>query len=228
MRPTAPALVLFDIDGTLLRKAGPHHRRALEAAIRRVTGLETTTDGIPLSGMLDPDILGIMMRRAGASRRAMRDALPSIIESAQRIYARTCPVLERRTCPGVRQALRRFERRGMVMALVTGNLTRIGWKKVERAGLRDFFDFGAFGEMARTRAGLARLAIRQARREGRIRAGTPITLIGDTPADVIAARANGVRAVAVATGLASTVELERERPDILLEDLRSIEPGMLL
>ena len=43
----APALVLFDIDGTLLRRAGPHHRTALIDAIHRVTGVRTTTDGIP-------------------------------------------------------------------------------------------------------------------------------------------------------------------------------------
>ena len=52
----APALALFDIDGTLLRRAGPHHREALVEAVRRVTGFDTTTDGIPLYGMLDPDI----------------------------------------------------------------------------------------------------------------------------------------------------------------------------
>ena len=61
-------LVLFDIDGTLVRRAGPHHRDALMEGVRRVTGLETTTAGIPLQGMLDPDILTIMLRKAGASR----------------------------------------------------------------------------------------------------------------------------------------------------------------
>ena len=29
------ALVLFDIDGTLLRRAGPHHREALVKAVRK-------------------------------------------------------------------------------------------------------------------------------------------------------------------------------------------------
>src|SRR5215472_15497051 len=62
------ALVLFDIDGTLVRRAGPHHREALVRGVRRVTGLETTTEGVPVHGMLDPDILTIMMRRAGAGR----------------------------------------------------------------------------------------------------------------------------------------------------------------
>ena len=63
------ALVLFDIDGTLVRRAGPHHREALVHGIRRVTGLETTTDGIPVQGMLDPDILTLMMRQAGLRGR---------------------------------------------------------------------------------------------------------------------------------------------------------------
>ena len=59
------ALVLFDIDGTLVRRAGPHHREALVHGIRRVTGLNTTTEGIPVQGMLDPDIVTVMMRQLG-------------------------------------------------------------------------------------------------------------------------------------------------------------------
>ena len=59
--PPATALILFDIDGTLIRRAGPHHRQVLVDAVRRVTGLDTTTDHIPVHGMLDPDILRRMM-----------------------------------------------------------------------------------------------------------------------------------------------------------------------
>ena len=46
--PPAPALVLFDLDGTLVRRTGPRHRQALVDAVRRVTGLETSTDHIPV------------------------------------------------------------------------------------------------------------------------------------------------------------------------------------
>src|ERR1051326_9001717 len=64
-----PALVLFDIDGTLVRRAGPHHRQALVDAVRDIAGLETTTEGIPVQGMLDPDILTTMMLNAGVEQR---------------------------------------------------------------------------------------------------------------------------------------------------------------
>src|SRR3954454_25216647 len=172
--PPADALVLFDIDGTLIRKAGPHHRESLVAAVRKVTGLETTNHSIPTQGMLDRDIIALMLRNAGVSRAFIREHMPEIINQAQDLYMLSCPNLEDRVCPGVRSLLVRLERRAIPTGLVTGNLTRIGWKKMEHAGLRDFFRFGAFAEMASTRAGLVRIGLRQARREGWVHAGTRI------------------------------------------------------
>jgi phosphoglycolate phosphatase-like HAD superfamily hydrolase len=221
------ALVLFDIDGTLVRRAGPHHREALVHGVRRVTGLETTTDGIPVQGMLDPDIVVAMLRRAGAKRALVRETMPEILRAAERHYLRVCPVLEGKLCPGVKAALERLARRGILLGLVTGNLTRIGWRKLERAGLRGYFRFGAFGEMAKTRAGLAKIAIREARRRGWIAHGAPIALIGDAPADILAARANRIRAIAVATGLTPAEELKSHQPDILLKDLRELRLRMV-
>jgi phosphoglycolate phosphatase-like HAD superfamily hydrolase len=121
-----------------------------------------------------------------------------------------------------------LERRGIAMALVTGNLTRIGWKKVEQAGLRRFFESGAFGEMARNRAGLVRMAVTEARRRGRIGRGTPVTYIGDAPNDILAAQAAGVRSIAVATGVVAVEDLRSYSPDILLEDLRGLRVEMVL
>ena len=221
------ALVLFDIDGTLTRRAGPHHRDALAAGIRRVTGLDTTTEGIPVQGMLDPVILATMMRRAGARAAEVREALPAVMRAAERYYLRVCPELRDKHCPGVAPLLDRLTRRNILLALVTGNLTRIGWRKLERAGLRDYFRFGAFGEMAKTRAGLAKMAIRQVRREKLIGRDAPISLIGDATSDVIAAHANGIRAISVQTGITPVEELRPLRPDVLLKDLRELRLWMV-
>lgn len=224
---TYRALTLFDIDGTLVRRAGPHHREALVHAVRRVTGLETTTDGIPVQGMLDPDILTTMMRAAGARQAGIREAMPEILRVAERYYLRICPVLVEKLCPGVEPTLNKLARRGILLGLVTGNLTRIGWRKLERAGLREYFRFGAFGEMARTRGGLARLAIREARRQKWIAPEAPVSLIGDAPADILAARENGIRAISVQTGITPPEELELLRPDVFLKDLRALRLRML-
>src|SRR6202167_5342948 len=96
------ALVLFDIDGTLLRRAGPQHREALAAAVKKITGVTTTTEGVPVAGMLDRDILTAMLRREGASLALIRRHMPAIVEYAQRVYLRTCPDLRKKVCPGAR------------------------------------------------------------------------------------------------------------------------------
>jgi phosphoglycolate phosphatase-like HAD superfamily hydrolase len=222
------AMVFFDIDGTLVRRIGLSHRKALIEAVRRVTGLETSVDGIPLHGMLDPEILTAMMTNAGASRSSARRAMPEIQRHAQTFFVRHCPSLERKVCPGVHRLLERLRGAGVPMGLVTGNFSRIGWKKVERAGLKDHFRLAAFAEMGKDRAALLRLAIRQGRARGWIRKGTHISLIGDTVRDVQAARANGVLAVAVATGLCSMEELAVASPDVLVEDLRALRASVLI
>jgi len=228
MQVSSDALVLFDIDGTLIRRAGPHHRQALVDAIWRTARVETTTEGVPVAGMLDRDILATMMARGGMTPGAIRKAMPAVVERAQAIYVRRAPDLVRKVCPGVRRTLGRLARRGAVIGLVTGNLSRIGWKKMERAGLRPYFRFGAFAELAKDRAGLVRVAIRHARREHWIGRNCSISFIGDHPNDIKAARANGVRAIAVATGLASLEELQAHAPDLILPDLRSLTLEMLL
>jgi phosphoglycolate phosphatase len=222
------ALVLFDIDGTLIRRAGPHHRQALVDAVRGATGVETTTDGVPVAGMLDGEILSMMMQRAGMKPAQIRGAMPEIMRQATVLYAKSCPDLRKKVCPGVRQLLRRLDRRSAAIGLVTGNLSRIAWKKMEHTGLKPYFRFGAFAEHAKDRAGLVRLAVRQALRERWIEKSSRITLIGDHPNDIRAARANKVRVIAVATGLVTIEELAEHSPDILLPDLRSVKLEMLL
>jgi phosphoglycolate phosphatase-like HAD superfamily hydrolase len=218
---------LFDIDGTLVRRAGPHHRAALVEAVREITGLDTTTEGIPVHGMLDPDILRVMMRTAGWDDSRIASVMPGVIVSAQDVYQNSVPDLRDKICPGAPELLSELQRRGIVLALVTGNLTRIGWRKLERAGLRDYFRYGAFGEMAQTRGGLARLAIQRAREEGLIAASSPVSLVGDAAQDVQAARENGIRAIAVRTGITPLEDLKAAGPDLLLDDLTWLEPDRL-
>ncbi|MGP0072954.1 MAG: HAD family hydrolase [Bryobacteraceae bacterium] len=222
------ALVLFDIDGTLIRRAGPHHREALVEAIRRTAHVETSTEGVPVAGMLDRDILSVMMQRAGMPRTAIRRVMPEVVDRAQSIYVRRVPDISKKVCPGVRSLLRRLTARGVVIGLVTGNLSRIGWRKMERAGLRQYFRFGAFAELAHDRAGLVRVAIRRARKERWIGRDGAITLIGDHPNDVLAAKANGIRVVAVGTGIIAQQELQSHSPHIFVPDLRSLKLGDLL
>jgi len=226
------SLVLFDIDGTLTRGVGKHHRAALEAAVLQITGIAATTQGIPVHGMLDRVILTRMLRAAGIPDVEALRVLPNVMEAAQEIYCRTdgpgsVPDLRDKLCPGLPHLLEEMARRNVVLALVTGNLTRIGWHKLARAGIHRHFRFGAFGEMAPKRGDLAKLAIARARTEGLIDAGSRISLIGDAASDVEAAKDAGVQSIAVRTGITPPGELEAAGPDVLLDDLTKLDLAII-
>ncbi len=219
----ATSLVLFDIDGTLTRSAGPHHRAALENAVLQVTGLPATTQGIPVHGMLDNVILTLMLRAAGLGEPEAKRLLPEVMDAAQELYQVGVPDLRDKLCPGVPTVLDELTSRGVVLALVTGNLTRIAWHKLSRAGVGHYFRFGAFGEMAPTRGELAKMAVAQARRENLIGPDARISLIGDAASDVQAAHDAGVQAIAVRTGIAPLEEILAAGPDVLLDDLTRLD-----
>jgi phosphoglycolate phosphatase-like HAD superfamily hydrolase len=222
------SLVLFDIDGTLTRGAGPHHRMALEHAVLQIARIPATTDGIPVHGMLDHVILTLMLQASGIPAAEALRILPEVMCAAQAIYPKLdVPDLREKCCPGVPLILEEMARREMVLALVTGNLTRIAWHKLSCAGIHHHFRFGAFGEMAPTRGDLAKLAIAQARREGLIDSHSKITLIGDATTDVQAARDAGIQSIAVRTGITPCEDLIAAAPDVLLDDLTSLDLGII-
>lgn len=223
------ALVLFDIDGTLVRRAGPHHKQALIQAVKQVTGHSSTLDEVPTHGMLDGDLLRIMLKSLSFEDVEISAALPSLIAAAERCYTENCPAnLTDKVCPGVQPLLEQLNERGIPIGLVTGNFTAIGWKKMELAGLRSYFQLGAFADHGETRAALVAHALRQAADAGWAQSETRVSLIGDHLNDVRAARANGIRAIATATGLCPYEELQAEGPDILVRDLTELSLERLL
>ncbi len=225
----ASAVVFFDIDGTLLRRSGPHHRLALEAATVRVAGVCASTDNVPVQGMMDRKILELMLVNAGMPAGAIAAAMPALVDAAQRLYLADSPyTLRHRVCPGARAALDRLSAGGIPLGLVTGNLSRIGWRKMQRAGLRRYFTFGAFAEEAEDRAGLVKRAVAYARSRGWVGRHTRMWHIGDHENDILAARANGVGSIAVATGLSPARDLSALSPDRLLRDLRALRLEMLV
>ena len=222
-------IVLFDIDGTLLRGAGPQHKNALIEGIRRVTGLETTLDGVATAGTLDRDLITLMLRTVGYSDDQICAVLPEAIIACQAAYLQNCASdLQPFVCTGAREFLEQLRECDAVLGLVTGNLSEIGWRKVELARLRDYFSVGAFSEDGHTRAELAGIAAERARAYCQGTQYCPITLIGDHANDIEAAKANRFRSIAVATGVSPVSELEKFLPDLVVHDLTELPVAKLM
>jgi phosphoglycolate phosphatase len=226
---SASSLILFDIDGTLLRGAGPHHKRALEEAVYEATKVRVSLSDVPTQGALDYDLLRLLLQQAGYAESGMRDLLPDLMERAQDIYLSDSPDdLRPFVCPGVQPLLSSLFNRSIPTGLVTGNLSAIGRRKIELAGLASYFILGAFAEQASTRSELVAVAIADALDRQLIGPNAQISLIGDHPNDVRAAKANRIRAVATATGIATFEELRTEEPDLLVRDLSELSVEALL
>ena len=206
-----------------MRGAGLHHRQALIEGILQVTGHNASFDGISTAGMLDTDLIVTMLQAAGASEIHIRRAHQEVIIACQNTYLSTCTSdLTPFLCAGVAETLCELQSRGAVLGLVTGNLSRIGRKKIELAGLSTYFSVGAFAEDGVTRAQLAQIAVSRAMEQGLVSTDSRISLIGDHRNDVFAAKQNGYQAVAVATGLTSLEELSAAGPDILVRNLTEL------
>ena len=213
-------LVLFDIDGTLMRGAGPQHKEALVEGVRSVLGVTCTLEGIDTSGRLDRDLLWLMLVNAQVGHRKIKPNFRRIMEASQHHYHQKCRVdLSPHVCPDVKDTLELLKAEGIPLGIVTGNLSAIAWRKLELARLDGYFGFGAFAEQAKSRARLAQLAVWEAKRKGLAAKRCAVVLIGDHANDIAAAQANGFRSIAVATGVMQADQLIRFKPDLILNTL---------
>jgi len=210
---------LFDIDGTLLRSRDRVHVESFASSVQRVTGFEITLAGILLHGATDTAILREACRQAGVSAEVLEARIDSILETMRTTVAERRHELDLARMPGVENVLRHLAQRGGVLGVASGNLEMIGWIKIEQAGLREWFRFGGFSDHFPIRAELIGKAAAKARE---LTGGTRICVVGDTPRDIEAARANFLSVIAVATGNFSFDELRRHQPEVCATSLADL------
>ena len=96
--------------------------------------------------------------------------------------------------------------------------------KLTASGIQQYFPFGAFGDSARERGHLVEVAWNEAESRYGVRfAANQTLLLGDTPRDIEAAKANQARVIAVATGRFSVDDLREHEPDAVFADLSDVD-----
>jgi phosphoglycolate phosphatase-like HAD superfamily hydrolase len=211
---------LFDIDGTLLRSRDRVHVDSFVSSVHRVTGFEVTLAGILLHGSTDTAILREACKQAGVPSDVLESRTEAILEAMRNSVAERRHELDLVRMPGVEQTLAHLARRGSLLGVATGNLEVIGWIKVEQAGLREWFRFGGFSDHFPIRSELIGQAAQKARElAGR---GASICVVGDTPRDIEAARANFLSVIAVATGKYTFDELLAYQPEVCASSLADL------
>lgn len=221
------ALVLFDIDGTLLRP-GPGPRRALGAALENAFGHQGSLADVRFGGKTDLLIVREAFPRAPPfSDPIWRGFWRCYLERLDAELAAHPPLV----LPGVAELLAHLDGRpGCVLTLVTGNIPDGAATKLAHAKLAGHFPSLPLGAYATDGTSKAELGVAARRRSeavwGSAARHIHHVLIGDTHADVACARQGGFRAVAVATGSFSAPELERSEADAVLLELRPLEAAI--
>lgn len=216
------ALLLFDIDGTLLAPRGLG-RRAFEAALRALYGRLPET-AFPYDGLMDVTIAERTLALLGEAPTP--EAVSALLaEYARRLPAEAPAGDDGHLCPGVPSVLDEARARGHQLGLLTGNLAATAAVKLGFFGLGGHFPAGAYAGDGPDRASLVPVAqARCARVSGRPFGHDETWLVGDSVHDVRAARQSGVRCAAVATGNTPAEALSAEGPDLLLPDLGDTRP----
>ena len=219
-------LVLWDIDGTLLDSGGVGPA-AFPLAFERTVG-RPAADLAAMSGRTDHQIALETFELNGIEEperlwpefaRALAEALAEL-EPAMRERGRALP--------GAHDAIAALaDADGVVQSLLTGNLKPNAAVKLGAFGLllpQLDLEIGAYGSDDRQRPALVSIAReRAAARHGQAPAPEETVLIGDTPLDVAAGRAGGVRVVGVATGRYGAEALAEAGADEVLGDLLDTE-----
>jgi phosphoglycolate phosphatase len=214
------AAYLFDIDGTLLRSRDRIHVDSFVTSVRSVMGHELVLDGVVLSGNTDPGILREAFRLASIDDAHWQPQLEAVLEAMRLDVAAQRSQMKLVKMPAVDETLAWLQGKGAALGVATGNLESIGWLKLEVLGIRHRFTFGGFSDNYDLRSDM----IAHAMREARAHAGPDATVcvVGDTPSDISAARANGLPTIAVATGNYSFEQLMEHSPEVCAATLGAL------
>ena len=215
-------LVTFDIDNTLIiNSAG--HAQVLTAAIKAIYNLDTRITDIRHHGMTDQEIIIRLLAKYQVDPGSVPAGLVQCMDYMQKQYAAIVKSENIRVLDGVAELLNKLEHNSFLLGLVTGNLERIAWTKMERIGLRHFFKFGGFGSDHVRRAELVKIAVKRAQTQFGFDAGGPVLHVGDAPQDMQAAREAGVIPIGVATGIFSADELNAAGAGKVFPDLKNTD-----
>jgi len=208
---------LFDIDNTLLYTGGAGSF-AMNSVFREMFGIEDGFGKIEFSGRTDLFIVSEGLRQHGVDG----DVQQHVGKFVGRYYELLPGALKDREgglMPGFPELLDAL-RGDAKLGLATGNFSRAADIKLRYYGIDSFFEGGGFGEVSVDRAEVVKAAVENVA-DGR--APEDVFVIGDTPNDIRAALANGVKAVGVATGRYSVDELKSSGADLVFENFESYE-----
>lgn len=217
-------LILFDLDGTLMRGKGLG-RPATQATIKEVFSLDVSLDRHDFGGKTDWYSLVELLTPHGLSADDIAPRLPDYMAVKVRHMEALIKTIPMWALPGAVETVEALRQRPHItLGVLTGNVETTALFKLRAVGFDpDWFPVKVFGHEAVSRNDLPPLALQRATALlDRIFGPEEVWIVGDTLADIECARINGLRVAAVSTGYQSRDDLAAAEPDYLIDDLREL------
>ncbi|HYM65568.1 MAG TPA: HAD hydrolase-like protein, partial [Candidatus Sulfotelmatobacter sp.] len=136
---------LFDIDGTLVKTANPVHKTAFSYAFENVYKIKAIDNEINPEGMTDNQIIVEVLKIHGLKEDFIKKNIKQATETINRYFHQHINDAEIVVLDGVIDLLTSLKAKDAVLGLLSGNVEGIAWAKLQRAEIKKYFDFGAFG-----------------------------------------------------------------------------------
>ncbi len=218
-------LILFDIDGTLIRSHGAG-RLALQQALEELFGSAGPIDNYRMGGKIDFQIISDLLSAMNISQQEIEKKLPEVYAKMAEKGSKIFWEKQITPCSGVESLLPKLRQAdNVILGLLTGNSSLTAPLKLNAAGINpEQFRVCAYGSDGKNRNELPFVAYKRAEllTGGKVD-GKNTVIIGDTPADIICAKAGQATSVAVASGWHSSNTLQQYQPNHLLENLTNTE-----
>ena len=215
-------LILFDIDGTLVR-GGPA-KVAFNMAMLETFGTAGPVDSYDFSGKTDPQIARELLSEAGLEDAVVDAGLAELWDRYIEELEARIGDNPMRLLPGVAHLIEALASEpGVALGLVTGNIIRGARLKLGSVGLAECFEVGGYGSDHEVREHLPAIALERAFEAWGVTFPPESTVIvGDTPRDVECGKYAGTRTVAVATGRPRRELLEATGADAVFDDFSDV------
>ena len=217
-------LVLFDIDGTLIRDSGAA-REAYSIALRETYGFERGVADYDFSGKTDPEITFMVLGDAGFAREEIEAKFSRLWDVYLTELEQRADLNHIRALEGAHALLDELDADpDILLALLTGNIEPGARIKLAPPQLNHYFAFGAFGSDDHRRAELPPIAMaRASERFGVEIRERDVVIIGDSIFDIRCGVPHNATTVAVSTGRTDAETLRGENPDFLFDSLEPSE-----
>ena len=209
-------LMLWDIDGTLVRTSRPSSLSPHVNALMSL-GYPVSNDPIDLSGSTDYEVILELLKKSKIllKENKLREIFTEIDKEAQQLDL----ISDFNLYPGVRSMLNELSALEWTHGILTGNTYSRMISKLHSSSVIEHFSnelmFSCnFGD---SRKDICKNAARLINKE----LYQEIYIIGDTPKDISAAKSIGFPVIAVASGSYSLSDLSIYNPDLLIRDLEA-------